>query len=154
MQSAWPRISMTRLSWTRGWKTPSGISRSLFHPKTLHGWPTHWWRRSQRSTCRRWASPIRNTYWCAISTSPIRTAIWSTTGSEMTGKLFRTRTSRSETPRYAESWPRSTGYTLRRERTTCGGSGCANPTRPDTKSTMRSKGVCPDAPDGKGWRSN
>ena len=34
---------------------------------------------------------------------PIRTAIWSTTGSEMTGKLFRTRTSRSETPRYAES---------------------------------------------------
>ena len=29
-----------------------------------------------------------------------------------------------------------------------------NPTRPDTKSTMRSKGVCPDAPDGKGWRSN
>ena len=38
--------------------------------------------------------------------------------------------------------------------TTCGGSGCANPTRPDTKSTMRSKGVCPDAPDGKGWRSN
>ena len=34
---------------------------------------------------------------------PIRTAIWSTTGSEMTGKLFRTRTSRSETPRYAGS---------------------------------------------------
>ena len=42
-------------------------------------------------------------YWCAISTSLIRTAIWSTTGSEMTGRPFRTRTSRSETPRYAES---------------------------------------------------
>ena len=38
-----------------------------------------------------------------LVTSLIRTAIWSTTGSEMTGRPFRTRTSRSETPRYAES---------------------------------------------------
>lgn len=42
-------------------------------------------------------------YWCAISTSPIRTAIWSTTGSETTGRPYRTGTSRSATPRSAGS---------------------------------------------------
>ena len=34
---------------------------------------------------------------------PIRTAIWSTTGSEITGRPFRTRTSKSEMPRSAGS---------------------------------------------------
>ncbi len=39
----------------------------------------------------------------ALMTRPIRTAIWSTTGSETTGKPFRTRTSKSATPRSAGS---------------------------------------------------
>ena len=46
------------------------------------------------------------------------------------------------------------GLYLAPGRTTYGGSGCANPTKPDTKSTMRSKAVCPRAKVGTNWKAN
>ncbi len=46
------------------------------------------------------------------------------------------------------------GLYLDRERTTCGGSGCASPTRPDTKSMMPSKAIFLNAKTGTNWRIN
>lgn len=48
----------------------------------------------------------------------------------------------------------NTDYTSHRERTTFGGNGCANPTRPDTKYTMPLKAIFPSAKTGTSWRVN
>ena len=68
--------------------------------------------------------------------------------SETTGRPFRTRTSKSATPRSAGELTEKYGLYLAPGKDDVRRSGCANPTRPNTKSTMRSKRSLPKC---KNW---
>ena len=78
--------------------------------------------------------------------------ISSITGSETTGRPYRTRISKSGTVRFAKNLQPSTAYTIRKAKSRYGANGCASRTRPSTPFTMPYGIVCPDASRGAIWR--